>query len=98
MNKKEKSTGNIEIAHLNAPLMPNVIAKATDFLSYEAASPVDLRNISIDTSKSVVERVKDFLEQVGDPYLFKVGDITVKVRYGDGKTVTDAIAAVFQTG
>lgn len=42
---------------------------------------VDINSIVIDTAKSKEERMLDFLCQIKNPYLFKVGDIAVKVVY-----------------
>ena len=60
----------------------------------DIADLVDLQSVQIDTNKPVAERVSEFLEQVRNPYFFKVGDIAVKVNYGDGKTFSDAIATL----
>ena len=72
--------------------------REAELKSCDAASLVDLRNIRIDADKPVAERVRDFMEQVKNPYLFKVGDIVVKVKYGDGKPLPDALAALFRAG
>ena len=45
----------------------------------------DLRSVSIDRSLPVPERMSSFVEQVKNPYLFKVDDITVKVEFSSGK-------------
>ena len=52
---------------------------------------VDLRSVSIDREKSVPNRVRSFVEQVKNPYLFKVDDITVKVEFSSGKRLEDAL-------
>lgn len=65
-------------------------------LSCDVDSLVDLRDISIDTEKPVADRVCDFIEQVKNPYLFKVGDITIKVNYRNGRTITDAVIALLK--
>ena len=44
---------------------------------------VDIRGIHIDSALPQSERVKSFIRQVGNPYMFKVGDITVRVSYAD---------------
>lgn len=44
---------------------------------------VDLGAVFIDTSQPREERMLDFLYQIKNPYLFKVGDIAVKVIYGN---------------
>ena len=42
---------------------------------------VDLRSVHIDTSKPVLERMADFIVQIKNPYVFKVGDVCVKINY-----------------
>ena len=44
---------------------------AADFSSAEVVT--DLREVQIDASKPIPERVESFLTQVKNPYLFKVG-------------------------
>lgn len=44
---------------------------------------VDLGSVIIDTSRPTEERMLDFLYQIKNPYLFKVGDVAVKVIYGN---------------
>ena len=53
----------------------------------------DLRSVHIDASLPVPERVRSFVQQIGDPYHFKVGDVVVTVSYnGDGGTLSDRFA------
>lgn len=59
---------------------------------------VDLRHISIDDTQSIFQRVSAFFQQVHNPYLFKVDDIIVKVKYSNGKSITDALATAFTLG
>ena len=70
--------------------------RAADFSSYDNFT--DLREIQIDESKKVPERVENFLEQVGNPYLFKVGDVFVKVNYKDGKDLSDSLITLLSDG
>ena len=70
--------------------------RAADFSSYDNFT--DLREIQIDESKKVSERVENFLEQVGNPYLFKVGDVFVKVNYKDGKDLSDSLITLLSDG
>ena len=44
---------------------------------------IDIRKIYIDRNLSQQERIRSFVRQVGNPYAFKVGDVTVKVSYAD---------------
>lgn len=52
---------------------------------------VDLRTVSIDKSLPVSERLRSLREQVKNPYIFKVDDITVKVEFSSGKSLENAL-------
>lgn len=53
-----------------------------DFSSYQ---PVDIKNIVIDKDKDKKQRTISYLEQIKNPYLFKVGKVNVKVSFeGNG--------------
>ena len=43
------------------------------------ASLVDIRDVRIDRSLPMEERVKSYVEQVKNPYMFKVGNTVVRV-------------------
>lgn len=52
---------------------------------------VDIRDVVIDKSMTLEERVKSYVEQIKDPYCFKVGDVVVRVSYaGKDKSLTDS--------
>ncbi|MDO5462994.1 MAG: hypothetical protein Q4F99_05885 [bacterium] len=61
-----------------------------EICDYDKNTLVDLRDITVDKSQSVYERFESFMMQVRNPYLFKVGDVAVKVAYGDGKDFSKA--------
>lgn len=46
---------------------------------------VDISEIEIDTKQSVQKRVKEYVEQVHNPYLVRVGEYVVKIGYYDCK-------------
>ena len=49
----------------------------------------------IDKSLTLEERVKSYVEQIKDPYCFKVGDIVVRVSYaGKDKSLTDSFTSM----
>lgn len=53
-------------------------------------SLVDIRDVKIDRSLPMEERVKSYVEQVKNPYMFKVGNTVVRVSYADtNKTMND---------
>ena len=42
-------------------------------------SLVDIRDVKIDRSMSVEDRMKSYVEQIKNPYMFKVGNTVVRV-------------------
>ena len=46
---------------------------------------VDISEIEINTKKSVQKRVEEYVEQVHNPYLVRVGEYVVKIGYSDCK-------------
>lgn len=44
---------------------------------------VDIRDVKIDGSGTLDERLKSYVEQVKNPYLFKVGNVVVRVSYAN---------------
>ena len=70
--------------------------RSADFSS--AGALTDLRDVQIDITKPIPERVESFLDQVGNPYLFKVGDVTVKVNYKDEKELSASLVTLLSDG
>lgn len=57
------------------------------------ASLVDIRDVRIDRTLPMEERVKSYVEQVKNPYMFKVGSTVVRVSYADtNRTMNDNFA------
>lgn len=53
-------------------------------------SLVDIRDVKIDRSMSVEERMKSYVEQIKNPYMFKVGNTVVRVSYANTQaTIND---------
>ena len=42
-------------------------------------SLVDIRDVKLDSSMEQADRVRSFIQQVKNPYRFKVGDVVVNV-------------------
>lgn len=59
--------------------------KNSDIKSCNKADLIDIRTIEIDKNKSQMERLLSFIQAVKNPYLFKVGDIAVKVSFADNE-------------
>ncbi len=51
---------------------------------------VDIRDVKVDRSQPMEERLKSYVEQIKNPYLFKVGDTIVRVSYANTQdTIND---------
>lgn len=46
---------------------------------------MDISEIEINTKQSVQKRVEEYVEQVHNPYLVRVGEYVVKIGYSDCK-------------
>ncbi len=57
--------------------------QAEDFEDMELGSLTDVSEIRIDRGQPVEKRRQRYLEKVGNPYLVRVGNIKVKVRFAD---------------
>jgi hypothetical protein len=44
-------------------------------------SLVDIRDVNIDTSLPIAERMENYLDQIQNPYCFRCGDVKVRVRF-----------------
>lgn len=46
-------------------------------------SLVDIRSVNIDTTLPKEERMRDFIRQIKDPYLYRHGKYVVKIAFSD---------------
>lgn len=59
---------------------------------------VDIRNVHVDRSLPLEERVRSYVEQVKDPYHFRVGNVKVRVSYaGKDKTLNDSFSTMLRS-
>lgn len=69
--------------------------KNVDIRTVDKASLVDLNDVVIDTSQPVEQRIKSFIAQVKNPYVFRIGDVAVKVNYADsGPSFTEIFESI----
>lgn len=58
---------------------------------------VDLRKIKIDTSLPVEDKIKSYIEQIKNPYKYRVGDIVVTLKFNEsGPSFQEALASVIR--
>lgn len=69
-----------------------------DIESCDKNSLTDIKNINIDADQPSVSKMKSFVEHVGNPYLFKVGEIAVKLEFEGGVSFNKAFANLIRTG
>ncbi len=55
--------------------------KNVDVRSVDKSSLVDLNSVHIDDSQPVQDRILSFLDQIKNPYCFRIGEVVVKVNY-----------------
>ena len=61
-------------------------------------SLVDIRDVRIDRSLPVEERMKSYVEQIKNPYMFKVGNTIVRVSYANTtQTINDNFVNLLMT-
>lgn len=56
--------------------------------STAAEQLVDIRDVKIDRSLPSEERIKSFIEQIKNPYQFKVGNTVVRVSFANTQNTT----------
>ena len=69
-----------------------------DIDSCDKNSLTDIKNINIDADQPSVSKMKSFVEHVGNPYLFKVGEIAVKLEFEGGVSFNKAFAVLIRAG
>lgn len=72
-----------------------IIRKEDPLLACDKSRLVDITAIQIDTDKPKARRMEEFVRQIKNPYLFKVGDVIVKVSFRkDGATLQKAFESL----
>ncbi len=54
-----------------------------DIMQADRDALVDIRDIRIDRSRPVEERIREYLEQVQYPFLVRYGDYVIQLDYAD---------------
>lgn len=72
--------------------------RAADVALCDKEKLVDLRELEKNRGDSKEKKVLAFLECVRNPYLFRVGDIAVKVDYCGEKSLSDLMVNTLKAG
>lgn len=68
------------------------------FEGIDINSLVDIRDVKIDPSLPVPERIKSYIDQVKNPYYFRVGDVAVHVSYAEnGPPLQELLESYIET-
>ena len=59
--------------------------------SVKAEEFADLKILDIDKTKSQPERLKQFLSDVKNPYMVRVGDTLVRIEFVGGRNFSEAL-------
>lgn len=56
----------------------------------------DLRDITVDVTKPLDKRLKQYVMDVKNPRMVRVGDILVQIEFAGKKSFSDALSAAIQ--
>ncbi|MBQ7121148.1 MAG: hypothetical protein IJO03_02680 [Clostridia bacterium] len=59
---------------------------------------VDLRCVEVNRQMPLNGRAGNFIVQTGNPYLFKVDDVIVKIVFSDGKNFSEILTDIIVSG
>lgn len=65
-----------------------------DIETIDKSNLYDVTVLDMDISESILRRSEQFFDLVKNPYTLKVGDVGVKVNFGNGKSFSDSIMDV----
>ena len=69
-----------------------------DVRTVNPATLRDIEDVTDDTSLPKAERLKSYIEQIGNPYCYRHGKYVVKVSYSNsGKTMEDCLLAYLRS-
>ncbi len=70
--------------------------RSADLMCCDPDGLVDLQDVRIDTALPVRQRMEGFVQQLGNPYLFKVDGLVIKATYlpQANRRLSDAIPSL----
>ena len=72
--------------------------KGVDFRTVDPSYLVDINDVKVSRDLPQQERAVDFIRQIRNPYLYKCGDMIVKVSFADtDETLEDRLEGYFKT-
>lgn len=68
--------------------------RQADILTCDADSLADIREVRIPTDLPLPQRTLQYLEQIHNPYLFRVEKLTVKVSFGGNQDLSSMLSGL----
>ena len=68
--------------------------RKVDFNTCKMNDLIDVANLKIDMNEPIISRVTEYFQVVKNPYIFRVGDIGVKINCSGNKTLVDSIVNI----
>ena len=56
----------------------------------------DLKDLTVDVTKPLDKRLKQYIMDVKNPRMVRVGDILVQIEFAGNRTFSDALSVAFQ--
>ena len=71
--------------------------KAVDVRTVDPETLVDIRDVEIDQSLPQEERIRSYVQQIRNPYVFKCGEVIVKTVFAEsGPTLDECMKRYLQ--
>ncbi len=88
-----KETMDIDLSQLDLETLKQVDVREVDLDSL-----VDIREIKLDQNLPRTQRIAEFIQQVKNPYCFRVGNVAVSVGFAeDGATFEEQMGYYLET-
>ena len=55
----------------------------------------DLKDLTVDVTKPLDKRLKQYVMDVKNPHMVRVGDILVQIEFAGNRSFSDALSAAF---
>ena len=71
-----------------------LLCRQADILTCDAENLVDLKDVDVCAGLPLPQRTEQYLEQVGNPYLFRVDKLIVKVSFSGNRDLQSSLAGL----
>jgi len=83
----------MEATYFDLNMMRNV-----DINSVDPNTIPDNRDVEVNVNESILERILNYINKVGNPYFNRCGNVLVKIEYSETETtIEDSMGIYFQS-